>query len=204
MFLLVALCSTVACAAGGETMGTTLTDANHFGGHGGGNGSGTTTAANGNATTPAPVADGNAMTCPNLGTWDPNNAAFEAQVLTLVNQARSVGANCNTGGTFGPQAPLTVDPNLVCLARAYAQEMQVENFFSHTDPNGLSPFDRMHNAGINFSSAGENIAEGQTTPQQVVQSWLQSDGHCANIMGGYTLTGIGFFKNVWVQDFTHP
>jgi uncharacterized protein YkwD len=185
IFLLIGLCSTVACSAGSES-------------------SNAITPTPTPTPTPMPTGSGSNVTCPNLGPWDPNNVAFEAQVLTLVNQARATGVQCGSAGSFGPQAALAADPNLVCLSRAYAQEMQVLNFFSHTDPNGLSPFDRMHNAGITFTAAGENIAEDQTTPEQVAQAWLQSDGHCANIMGAYTLTGVGFFKNVWVQDFVHP
>lgn len=169
-----------------------------------GDGNATTGDGNGTAAAPTPTGDANNVTCPNLGTWDAGNVTFETQVLDLVNQARAAGANCHSAGTFGPQAPLAIDPRLVCLARGFAQEMQVDNFFDHTDPNGVGPFDRMANAGITFSSAGENIAEGQTTPQEVVQAWLNSDGHCANIMGTYTVTGIGFFKNFWVQDFVNP
>ena len=83
------------------------------------------------------------------------------------------------------------------------------NFFAHNTPDGQTPFDRMKAAGITYSSAGENIAAGQSSPQNVMDSWMNSPGHRANILDpDFTEMGIGYFYNpagtygtYWVQMF---
>jgi len=124
-------------------------------------------------------------------------------VLLLVNEARAKGANCG-GEKFPATSPLKEDATLDCVARAYAKTMHDGNFFDHTGQDGSSPTDRMDAAGIKWRGAGENIAEGQQTPQEVMDSWMNSPGHCANIMGDYSLIGIGFYQGDWVQDFDLP
>lgn len=133
--------------------------------------------------------------------WPDASAQFEAQVLVLVNQRRAAGASCGSEGRFGPKPALVADNTLTCIARAFAKDMADHHFFSHEDQSGRSPFDRMDAAGLNYSAAAENIAEGQQTPEEVVRSWISSDGHCANMMGDTQRTGIGFSGHVWVQDF---
>lgn len=142
-------------------------------------------------------------TCPGLSAWPVASAQFEAEVLRLVNVQRSRGATCGTTA-YAPTGALAVDSGITCVARAFAQDMDQYNYFSHTDRAGNSPFTRLSNAGIGWSAAAENIAKGQSTPSQVVADWVGSAGHCADLMGGYTLTGVGFVDNVWVQDFTRP
>ncbi len=81
------------------------------------------------------------------------------------------------------------------------------NYFSHTSPTYGSPFDMMKQFGISYRSAGENIAKGQTTPQQVMQGWMNSPGHRANILNSsFTQIGVGIAKNsqgqlIWTQQF---
>jgi uncharacterized protein YkwD len=120
-------------------------------------------------------------------------AAFEKEVLDLVNVERS---------KEGLQ-PLVWDDQLAAVARAHCVDMAQRRFFAHTNPDGLSPFDRMRNAGIAYRAAAENIAVGQSTPAGVVESWMNSPGHKANILNGrYTHIGIGFHNNYWTQVFT--
>ena len=79
-----------------------------------------------------------------------------------------------------------------------------KNYFDHTSPTYGSPFDMMKSFGISYNAAGENIAMGQTTPEQVVTSWMNSEGHRANILNGeFTHIGVGYVAdgNVWTQQF---
>lgn len=81
------------------------------------------------------------------------------------------------------------------------------NYFDHTSPTYGSPFDMMKQFGISYRTAGENIAMGQTSPQQVMQGWMNSSGHRANILNSsFTQIGVGIAKNakgqyIWTQQF---
>jgi uncharacterized protein YkwD len=88
-----------------------------------------------------------------------------------------------------------------------------DDFFAHENPmTGTSPFDRIGQEDYAYSAAGENIAAGYGSPEAVVEGWLQSDGHCANLMNGaYTEIGVGYafaegsaFGHYWTQVFAHP
>lgn len=108
-----------------------------------------------------------------------------------------------------------MNPQLRCSARLHSLDMYERNFFDHTAPDGSDPGDRMAAAGYSGSTWGENIAMGQTSPAQVVDGWMNSDGHCANIMRSqYTEIGIGYHpgnqsggwmsRNYWTQNFGAP
>ena len=82
--------------------------------------------------------------------------------------------------------------------------MKNKNYFDHNSPTYGSPFDMMKSFGISYTSAGENIAMGQTTPEQVVQAWMDSQGHRENIMNpSFTQIGVGYVAsgNYWTQMF---
>lgn len=158
--------------------------------------------ASGTASAPTnPATAAGAATCPALGTWDAQAAQFEAQVLLLVNAQRAEGSTCPDGPTFAPAAALSADARLTCETRAYAKAMQAGGFFSHIGQDNTSPFDRMTAAGVHWTAAAENIAEGQATPEAVVAAWMSDAGHCQDLMGAYAITGIGYYQGVWVQDF---
>jgi cysteine-rich secretory family protein len=124
-------------------------------------------------------------------------------VLALVNQQRATG---------GVQA-LTPDPRLAGAAQSYAQLMADKNWFNHTGPDGSTPIMRMMAAGLNnWSAWAENIAAGFTTPADVMNAWMNSPGHKANLLNP-AFTHIGIGKGVragsqwgtyWVQDFAAP
>jgi uncharacterized protein YkwD len=152
-------------------------------------------------TTPADVDCG--------GSWDVGATQFEADVLAIVNQRRAEGANC--GGKPMPKASgLSLNAALTCAARLHSKDMSDRGFFSHNNPDGESPFDRMLSAGYRHSTAGENIAQGQSTPEQVMQTWMDSPGHCSNIMSGnFVNIGVGYFSgeqrpHFWTQTFGSP
>ncbi|MDQ1073131.1 CAP domain-containing protein [Streptomyces canus] len=89
--------------------------------------------------------------------------------------------------------PLGVDPLLARAAQAYSTDMAVRAFYSHTSPEGTQPWDRAAAAGSTRRSIGENIACGQRSAAEVVEGWMNSPGHRANILKpGFTHIGIGF------------
>jgi uncharacterized protein YkwD len=149
--------------------------------------------------------------CADVALWSEAARAFEAEVVDLVNQARAQGATCGTQ-SFGAANSLVMEARLRCAARVHSLDMATRGFFDHDNPDGESPFDRMARAGYSFFAAGENIAAGQTTPQQVVEGWLQSPGHCRNIMSpdfteigvGYVTAPAGMLPHYWTQVFGRP
>jgi uncharacterized protein YkwD len=143
--------------------------------------------------------------------WPSEAASFEQEVLRLTNEARAQGACCGDEGCFPASAALELDQALRSAARSHAADMAARDYFDHDSPEGLSPFDRMREGGYRGCAMGENIAAGQPDPAAVMESWLQSPGHCANIMQpDFTLLGVGYvegdvggarFAPIWVQNF---
>lgn len=119
---------------------------------------------------------------------------FEQQVVELTNQEREAQG----------LEPLKVDTELSKVAREKSRDMATNNYFSHDSPNYGSPFDMMEQYGISYQTAGENIAKGQTSPEQVVNGWMNSEGHRENIMNAnFTHIGVGYVEqgNHWTQQF---
>lgn len=123
-----------------------------------------------------------------------------AEILKLVNQERSKA---------GVQ-PLTLSDKLTNVANIKAKDMADKNYFSHDSPTYGSPFDMMKQFGISYSYAGENIAAGQKSAAEVMNSWMNSSGHKANILNkNFTQLGVGFYRGgqygtEWVQMFIKP
>ena len=120
-------------------------------------------------------------------------SAYEKKVVELTNAERAKQG----------LAPLTLDTELSKVARTKSEDMKNKNYFDHTSPTYGSPFDMMKSFGISYTSAGENIAMGQKTPEQVVQAWMDSPGHRANIMNSsFTHIGVGYVAsgNYWTQS----
>lgn len=124
-------------------------------------------------------------------------SALETQVLNLVNNERAKA---------GLQ-PLTMYDKLVNLAEMKAQDMAQKNYFSHTSPTYGTPFEMLQKYGVTYRAAGENIAAGQTTAEQVMNDWMNSSGHRANILNAsFTEIGVGYYaggnyRTEWVQLF---
>ncbi|MDC0717609.1 CAP domain-containing protein [Nannocystis bainbridge] len=140
--------------------------------------------------------------------WDPAWKQLEEDVLALVNQRRAEGANCGAQGNFGPAGPLSMDPALRCAARMHSKDMSDRDFFDHTNPDGEPPWDRMGKAGYgSYSNAGENIAGGSPDAAGTMDQWMNSDGHCANIMNpAFEHIGVGYYPggqwgHLWTQVF---
>jgi uncharacterized protein YkwD len=91
------------------------------------------------------------------------------------------------------------------VALAHSEDMVARGYFDHTNPDGQSPFDRLNAAGIFFRLAGENIAAGHRTAEAVLDGWLNSPGHRANIENcGFTHHGLGLASNHWTHLFLTP
>ncbi|WP_110927829.1 CAP domain-containing protein [Bacillus massiliglaciei] len=121
-------------------------------------------------------------------------SAFEKEVVELTNKERAKQG----------LSPLTLDNELSKVARTKSQDMKNKNYFDHTSPTYGSPFDMMKSFGISYKSAGENIAMGQKTPEEVVEAWMNSQGHRENIMNSsFTHIGVGYVEsgNYWTQMF---
>ncbi|MCT4619157.1 MAG: SafA/ExsA family spore coat assembly protein [Marinisporobacter sp.] len=126
--------------------------------------------------------------------------ALENEVIKLVNIERS---------KKGLPA-LKSNWQLSRCARYKSQDMINKNYFSHQSPTYGSPFKMMESFGLKFSSAGENIAKGQRTPQEVMNSWMNSSGHRSNILSSsFSEIGVGLAKDqygrcYWTQMFMRP
>lgn len=146
--------------------------------------------------------------------WPPAFQTWEEEVLQRVNEARALGHDCDTKGSFGPAAPLTMNASLRCAARKHAADMSARNFFDHTNPDGETFDQRIERAGYgSYNQVGENIAGGSDldNAKTAVDGWLESDGHCANIMNpNYTEFGAGAYEGTgeltfyWTQEFGRP
>jgi uncharacterized protein YkwD len=129
-----------------------------------------------------------------LTTEMPDAYAFEREVFDLVNLERE-----NIG-----LKPLEWHNQLAEVARMHSADMAQRGFFDHTSPDGLNPLDRIQNAGIACGFVAENIAQGQRTPREVVDSWMDSPGHKANILNeNITHIGVGFYDYYWTQNFIY-
>lgn len=155
---------------------------------------------------PAPTPDPTSTPAP-----DPSADGFAEDVLRLTNAARSVARTC--GDTAYPAVPpVTGDGRLDAAADAHAVDMGTRDYFSHTSLDGRSPGDRMTAAGYTWRTYGENIAAGYGSPGAVVQGWLDSAGHCRNLMNpAFTQLGVGHadvpgstYDDYWVQNFAAP
>ena len=140
---------------------------------------------------PALIYPGQTLTIPGK---DSEVEAYEKKVVELVNEIREQNG----------LSKLAHDWELSRVARFKSQDMKDNRYFSHTSPVYGSPFDMIKNFGISYRSAGENIAMGYRTPEAVVNGWMNSSGHRANILSSsYTKIGVGYVKsgNYWTQMF---
>ena len=125
---------------------------------------------------------------------DASVTQYEAEVIRLVNNIRKQNG----------LSPLTANWELSRVARYKSQDMADRNYFSHTSPTYGTPFQMIKAFGLSYRTAGENIAYGYASPQKVVDGWMNSSGHRANILNAsYTQIGVGYVAkgNYWTQMF---
>lgn len=143
------------------------------------------------------IPDNNQPENPSVPDTDTENASFVRQVVNLVNQERAKAG----------LSPVTADTSIQAAAQVRAKE--IEKSFSHTRPDGSSFSTALTQQGVTYRGSGENIAWGQKTPEQVMNGWMNSDGHRANILNkNFTKIGVGYHQNAsgtnyWTQLFTY-
>ena len=141
--------------------------------------------------------DNNQPENPSIPDTDTESASFVRQVVNLVNQERAKAG----------LSPVTADTSIQAAAQVRAKE--IEKSFSHTRPDGSSFSTALTQQGVTYRGSGENIAWGQKTPEQVMNGWMNSDGHRANILNkNFTKIGVGYHQNAsgtnyWTQLFTY-
>ena len=140
-----------------------------------------------------------------------DRAVIAARVLELVNAARAHARRCGTQ-SFAAAAPLSRSALLEAAALRYAQDMARYAYMDHTGRDGSSPQQRISAAGYAWVEVGENLASGVMSADAVVEGWLHSSGHCANLMQpAYTQMGVAFAVNphdpagvYWALEFGRP
>jgi uncharacterized protein YkwD len=129
---------------------------------------------------------------------DPDAAITDPVIrefVHLVNQRR-VAKGC---------PPLIWSQRLAAVAEAHSRDMATRGFFSHTNPDGASPFDRLEDAWVRYYQAAENIAAGHRTAESVFQGWLASPKHRANLEDcNLTHHGVGRYENRWTHVLVRP
>ncbi|HPX00323.1 MAG TPA: CAP domain-containing protein, partial [Sedimentibacter sp.] len=127
----------------------------------------------------------------------PSTSNYERRVAELVNVERQKNG----------LAPLAFDSSISNVARIKSKDMSDNNYFAHQSPTYGSAADMLTQNGIRYSAWGENIAAGQRTPEEVVNAWMNSPGHRANILGSqFTKIGVGYVNGsrpYWTQMFTN-
>lgn len=146
-------------------------------------------------------------------TFDPDRGGTVVEMVALINEARAHDRDCGSAGTFDATAPVTWDDLIGQAALRHSTDMATHNHFDHTGTDGSSGGDRIADEGYIFRTWGENIAVGQRTVEDVVDAWLGSPGHCANIMrsqfaqmGAAGVRGdfSGFEALYWTLNFATP
>jgi uncharacterized protein YkwD len=133
------------------------------------------------------------------------------RVLELVNQARARGTRCGEH-LLGPVGPVKLSEILAGVASGHASDMATHDYFEHEDLTGHSPAERVRAAGYREKLVGENIAYGPKSAEEVVRGWLNSSGHCENIMDSrFAEMGVAYAAGqaskpglYWVQVLAAP
>lgn len=126
------------------------------------------------------------------------------KILQLINKARTEGCNCGAQ-KMDPVSPVTWNNLLADAAYNHSADMDKNNFFDHKGSDSKNVDYRLNQQGYKWSLVGENIARGQETEEEVVNSWLQSRGHCLNIMNkDFREMGVARAGVCWTQVFAHP
>lgn len=142
------------------------------------------------------------------GTGDTNTSNDETADKDASEQAQAVLKIVNQERAKQGLKALVLDKQLNNVAQLKAEDMKKNNYFDHNSPTLGSPFDLMRSQGVSYRTAGENIAAGQQSAEAVMNSWMNSSGHRANILNAnYTKLGVGFctggrMGTYWVQSFT--
>ena len=179
---------------------------------GGGDASAPAAGAGAVSNPPAPAASAPAAGATAIGSTC-NLPNFRATVLARINRIRATGADCGVDGVFPAAAPVTWNDALTTAAEGHSQDMAAKNYFSHTSADGRTLADRVNATGYSWSSLGENIAAGYIGVDSVMDGWIASPGHCANLMNnGFAEVGVvcvpgsnaDTYPTYWTMDLGRP
>lgn len=182
------------------------------GGGGDGGGGNTADATPGGVATSSAPSPGSPSPAPGAADTGCGFVDFQAELLRLVNAQRAAGASCGTRGSFPPVPALAWDGRLSQAAYDHSLDMATANYFSHTGRDGRSPSQRVAATGYTAQAVGENIAAGYGSMAAVVDGWMGSEGHCANLMSAsYSQMGLACARGsasqygiYWTQVLARP
>ena len=138
---------------------------------------------------------------------------FSTRILQRINTLRASGANCGSSGQFAPAPAVGWNAQLTQAADGHSQDMAAQNYFDHTSRDGRTFSQRIDATGYVWSTVGENIAAGYPSVDAVMDGWIQSAGHCANLMNAnFTEIGVACvpgtsstaYNNYWTMDLARP
>jgi uncharacterized protein YkwD len=138
---------------------------------------------------------------------------FQASAMARINQKRAAGASCGARGSFAAAAPLAWNSLLTQAADGHSRDMAANNFHDHVSFDGRTLADRIDATGYAWSNIGENIAAGYAGVNAVVDGWMASDGHCANLMNpAFTEVGLACmsgnaattYSSYWTMTLARP
>ena len=135
---------------------------------------------------------------------DSNFISEKAIMLSLINKYRKEGCKC--GSTFMPAVDTLIwNSKLELAAQKHSKDMFDHKYFDHINKQRIGPKDRITKEDYIWSTCGENIAMGQTSVEEVMKTWILSEGHCKNLMNkSFKEVGSGRTGNIWVQNFGTP
>lgn len=137
--------------------------------------------------------------------WPSDWHQHARRLVDEINKKRTEGVEC-AGESMPSVEPVELNPTLVEAARCHAQDMGENEFFAHEGSNGSTEVERADEAGYSSEYVGENLAKGQRNPRDVVEGWIESEGHCVNLMHAeYRETGAAFVEvggtTYWAQTY---
>lgn len=140
-------------------------------------------------------------------------ADFQASAMARINQKRAAGASCGTRGSFAAAAALAWNTRLTQAADGHSRDMVANNFHDHVSADGRTLADRIDATGYAWNTIGENIAAGYPSVNAVVDGWMTSDGHCANLLNpAFTEVGLACmsgsaattYNSYWTMTLARP
>lgn len=144
------------------------------------------------------------LTACGAGGNTPEDVQTANEVLALVNEVRSDGTTCG-GEAQPPVQRLSLDGRLLRAAKLHSLDMEAHGTLTHTGSDGSNPGQRIARVGYEAATWGENAAAGYGSPESVMGGWLNSPGHCRNIMGaGYTQMGTARVGVYWTMVLARP
>jgi uncharacterized protein YkwD len=148
--------------------------------------------------------------CAGVADWPESAQVAEQSIASAVSAVRAVGASCSGPDRNVMSRPVGVEPALRCAARLHAKDMFERAFFSHTNPDGEGPAERMTRAGYVFGVSGETIAEGELSEPEAAFDVLAGifatgGSECETIMNPrFDAVGVGSHEGLWTLDFAGP